>query len=81
MTLMGMGNSLRELKEYPEAETALKRALEIQVKVFGEGNPVPQRTIKALVTLYTDWKKPAEAAAYAARVKPSEAKAPAAAAR
>ena len=36
-----------------------------------------QRTIKSLAALYTDWKKPAQAAAYTARLKP-EAKAAAA---
>jgi tetratricopeptide (TPR) repeat protein len=74
MTLLGMGDSLTKLGKYPEAESALRRALAIQIKVFGEDNRVPQRTLKALVTLYTAWKKPAEAAAYAARVKPAPVK-------
>ena len=76
-TIAGLGRSLGKLGNYPESEAALKRALEIQVKALGEGNAAPQRTIKALVDLYTEWKKPAQAAAYTARLKP-EAKAPAA---
>ena len=79
--LGGMGDSLRKLGKYSEAEAALKRALDINVKALGEGNAANQRTIKWLVTLYTEWKKPAEAAAYTARLKPVEAKAPAAAAK
>ncbi len=69
-TLAGMGQALRKLGKYPEAEAAFKRALDIQVKVLGEDNAAPQRTIKALAGLYTDWKKPAQAAAYTARLKP-----------
>jgi len=69
--LGGMGDSLRKLGRYPESEAALKRSLEIQVKALGEDNAAPQRAIKALVTLYTDWKKPAQAAAYTARLKPA----------
>jgi hypothetical protein len=57
------------------------RALDIHVKALGEGNAATQRALKALVTFYTEWKKPAEAAAYTARLKPVEAKAPAAAAK
>ena len=78
--LGGMGDSLRKLGKYSEAETALKRALDINVKALGDGNAANQRTIKGLVTLYTEWKKPAEAAAYTARLKPVEAT-PAAAAK
>ena len=68
--LAGMGYSLRKLGKYPESEASLKRALDIQVKALGEGNAWTQRSIKGLVALYTEWKKPAEAAAFTARVKP-----------
>ena len=44
--LLGMGDPLRKLGKYSEAEAALKRALDIQVKAFGEGNAANQRTIK-----------------------------------
>ena len=63
----------------PEAEAAYKRALEIHTKAFGEENPVTQRTIKALASLYTDWNKPAQAAMYTAKLKPVETKPQAAA--
>ena len=68
--LAGMGDSLRKLRSFPEAETALKRALEIQTRTFGEANPAPQRSVKALVILYTDWEKPSQAAAFKARLIP-----------
>ena len=44
--LGGMGDSLRKLEKYSEAEAALKRALDINVKALGEGNAANQRTIK-----------------------------------
>ena len=71
-TLSGMGQSLRKLGNYPEAEAAFRRALEIQAKALGEDNAVTQRTIKALAGLYTEWNKPAQAAAYTARLKPTK---------
>ena len=74
----GLGDSLRKLRKYPEAEAALKRALDLHVKAVGEDNVATQRVIKGLATLYTDWKKPAEAAAWTARLKPVEPQAPAA---
>ena len=79
--LLGMGDSLRKLEKYSEAEAALKRSLDIHVKALGEGNAATQRMIKVLATLYTAWKKPAEAAAYTARLKPVEAGPPAATAK
>ena len=76
-TLAGLGDTLRKLKSFPEAESALMRALAIQAKAIGEGNSASQRTIKALVTLYTEWNKPSQAAAFRARLvadpKPPEA--------
>ena len=81
MTLLGFGDLLRKKGNFPEAESALKRSLEIRVRAFGESNDMAQRTIKVLVSLYTDWKKPAQAAAYTARLKPADAAAPLAAPR
>ncbi len=74
-TLTGMGQAYRKLARFPESEAAFKRALAIQVKALGEDNAATQRTINALAGLYTDWKKPALAAAYRARLKPVETKA------
>jgi hypothetical protein len=42
------------------------------VKAFGESNTVPQRTLKALTNLYTDWRKPAQVASYTARLTPAK---------
>jgi tetratricopeptide (TPR) repeat protein len=69
--LGGMGDSLRKLGKYPESEAALERSLDIQVKAVGEDNLATQRTIKSLAALYADWKKPTQAAAYTARLKPA----------
>jgi eukaryotic-like serine/threonine-protein kinase len=80
-TLTGMGQAYRKLGKYPESEAAFRRALDIQVKALGEDNVATQRTIKALAGVYTDWKKPAQAAAYTARLKPVPAPPPAAAAK
>ena len=62
-------------------DSALKRSLEIRIKAFGESNDMAQRTIKALAGLYTEWKRPAQAVAYTARLKPVETKAPVTAAK
>jgi tetratricopeptide (TPR) repeat protein len=70
-TLTGMGQAYRKLGKFPESEAAFKRALDIQVKALGEDNVATQRTIKTLAGVYTDWKKPAQAAAYTARLKPA----------
>jgi serine/threonine protein kinase len=80
-TLTGLGQAYRKLGKFPESEAAFKRALDIQVKALGEDNAATQRTINALAGLYTDWKKPAQAAAYTARLKPAPATPPAAAAK
>ena len=81
MTLLGFGDLLKKIGKFPEAETALKRSLDIRIKAFGESNDMAQRTIKLLADLYTAWNKPAQAAAYTARLKPAETKPPAAAAK
>jgi serine/threonine protein kinase/tetratricopeptide (TPR) repeat protein len=75
-TLTGLGQAYRKLGKFPESEAAFKRALDIQVKAFGEDNVATQRTIKTLAGVYTDWKKPAQAAAYTARLKPTPAPTP-----
>ena len=70
MTLLGFGDLLKKKGNFPEAETALKRSLDIRVKAFGESNDMAQRTIKLLADLYTEWGTPAQAVAYTARLKP-----------
>ncbi len=71
VTLLGYGDTLRVQKKYAEAESALRRSLEIQVKANGEEAGLTQRTLRVLVKLYTDWGRPAQAAAYTARLKPA----------
>jgi tetratricopeptide (TPR) repeat protein len=78
-TLTGLGQAYRKLGKFPESEAAFRRALDIQVKALGEDNVATQRTIKTLAGVYTEWKKPAQAAAYTARLKPTPAPPPAAA--
>jgi hypothetical protein len=41
------------------------------VKANGEEAGLTQRTLRVLVKLYSDWGKPAQAAAYTARLKPA----------
>jgi len=53
-------------------------ASSIRLKAFGETNALTQITIKTFVGLYTAWDKPAEAAAYKARLVPAATKAEAA---
>jgi hypothetical protein len=40
------------------------------MKAFGETNPGTQLTLKRFADLYTAWDKPAQAAAYQARLVP-----------
>ncbi len=74
VALLGYGDTLRVQKKYAEAEGALRRSLEIQVKANGEEAGLTQRTLRVLVKLYTEWGKPAQAAAYTARIKPAPGK-------
>ena len=68
--LRGMGDSLRKLGKLSGVRGRVQALARHPVKALGEDNAGTQRTIKALATLYTDWKKPAQAAAYTARLKP-----------
>ena len=77
---LGYGDALRIQKKYAEAEAPLLRALAIMSKANGEEAGITQRTLKAVVKLYTEWGKPEKAAAYTARLKPPPA-APVAAAK
>jgi tetratricopeptide (TPR) repeat protein len=79
IALSGMGMALHKLGRFAEAEATFTRALDIHTKALGADNASTQRLLKALAALYTDWKKPAEAAAYTARLKPVPAPPPAAA--
>jgi serine/threonine protein kinase len=71
MTWMGMGNALRRQKRFAESESALLRAEGILVHALGEEARLPQFALNSLAQLYTEWGRPAQAAKYAARVKPA----------
>ena len=72
VALAGMGDVLRKEGKLGEAEATLRHALDILVKALGEDSMMTQFTIKALADLYTQWEKPAQAATYAARLKPAK---------
>jgi hypothetical protein len=59
-----------KLRRFPEAESYLRRSLDIRMKAFGEANPGTQLTLKRFADLYTAWDKPTQAAAYRARLVP-----------
>jgi len=69
-TLGSMGMLYTKLRRFPEAESYLRRSLDIRMKAFGETNPGTQLTLKRFADLYTAWDKPAQAAAYQARLVP-----------
>ena len=70
--VMGLGVALRREGRLAEAEPILQRSLALLAKAYGDGSPMTQGTLEALVALYQDWKKPAQAAVYAARVTPEK---------
>lgn len=69
--LAGLGNVLMKEKKFDEADVELRQALDIRVKALGEANAATQKAIKALAELNTAWGKPAQAAAYTARLAPA----------
>jgi Tfp pilus assembly protein PilF len=69
--LAGMADLFQKEGRYGEAEAAMRRALDIRVKSFGESGRLTQKSIKALADLYTAWGRPAQAASYTARLKPA----------
>jgi len=71
-TLLGLGSTLTHERKFAESEVLLRRALAILEHAPGDQKALVQRVLKRLVDLYTDWKRPAEAAAYAARLQPAK---------
>ena len=69
---MGLGGTLRLERKFAESETALERALAILHRAYGDENPMTQHALQSLVSLNQDWKRPALAAQYAARLKPAK---------
>lgn len=68
--LSGLGDVLRREGKFGEAEATLRSALDILVKALGEDSSMAQVTLNRSADLYTAWGKPAQAAAYTARLKP-----------
>ncbi|HEV2105660.1 MAG TPA: serine/threonine-protein kinase [Candidatus Eisenbacteria bacterium] len=69
LATMGLGSTLRLEHKFAAAEAELERALAILHRAYGDGNAATQRALKALAGLYADWKRPALAAPYAARLQ------------
>ena len=70
LALACMGDVLRKRGKFGESEATLRRALDVLVKTGGEDGGMTQWTLKAFVNLYTAWGRPAQAAAYTARLAP-----------
>jgi tetratricopeptide (TPR) repeat protein len=70
--LMGLGSALRREGKLAEAEPTLQHALAVLTKAYGDSSAMTQGALQDLVALYKDWKKPAQAAVYAARVVPGK---------
>ena len=64
-----LGEHLILAKRYPEAEARLLAGEAALVKARGEEAPIIQDARKRLVSLYTAWDKPAEAARWRAKLK------------
>jgi serine/threonine protein kinase/tetratricopeptide (TPR) repeat protein len=69
---MSLGDTLRRRGQLDAAEPLMRSALEIRAKVLGETHAATQRALKALAELATARGKPAEAAAYTARIVPAK---------
>ncbi|MEO8190456.1 MAG: serine/threonine-protein kinase [Acidobacteriota bacterium] len=75
VTLTGIGSLYIKQHRFAEAESSLRRAMEIRHKAsVDDANPYMQNTLKKFVDLYAAWNKPAEAAAYRARLTPPQPK-------
>jgi len=70
--LAGLGSVLHLEGKLAEAEPVLRHALAILSKAYGDSSNMTQGTLQELESLYKDWKQPAQAAAYAARVLPAK---------
>ena len=64
--LNNLGETLREQGAYAEAETMLQTNFETFKQTLGLDHRNTQRVVETLVTLYTAWGKPEQAALYQA---------------
>jgi serine/threonine-protein kinase len=69
---MSLGDVLRRRGQLEAAEPLMRSALDVRVKLLGETHAATQRTLKALADLAIARGKPAEAAAYTARLVPAK---------
>jgi serine/threonine protein kinase len=69
---MSLGDLLRRRGQLDAAEPLMRSALDVRAKLLGETHAATQRSLKALAELATARGKPAEAAAYAARLVPAK---------
>jgi serine/threonine-protein kinase len=69
---MSLGDLLRRRGQLDAAEPLMRSALETRAKLLGETHAATQRALKALADLATARGKPAEAAAYSARLAPAK---------
>jgi serine/threonine-protein kinase len=69
---LSFADLLRKRGDLDGAEPLMKSALEVRAKVLGETHPATQRALKLLADLETARGKPAEAAAYTARLVPAK---------
>jgi len=69
---MSLGDLLRRRGQLDAAEPLMRSALEVRAKLLGETHAATQRALKALAELATARGKPAEAAAYTARLVPAK---------
>ena len=65
---MSLGDTLRRRGQLDAAEPLMRSGLEVRAKLLGETHAATQRALKALADLATARGKPAEAAAYTARL-------------
>ena len=69
---LSLADLLRRRGQLDAAEPLMRSALEARVKLLGETHAASQRALKALADLATARGKPAEAAAYTARLAPAK---------
>jgi len=69
---MSLGDLLKRRGQLDAAEPLMRSALDARAKVLGETHAATQRALKAMAELATARGKPAEAAAYTARLVPAK---------
>ena len=60
-TTLGIGILRREQRRYPEADSLMRRAIEMRSKLIGADHPETRRAQGELATLYERWGRRAAA--------------------